>query len=161
MAVRHPEVEMTPISRLYGEGAMAAPASRETPLARNALGTALRTTGQHQGRSLIHAEPVSFRKQCPAYHAGIRRVHLPHLHPLTIPTRQIVRLYPAVGKRRQHPATTRRLSLQSILLRREVQPRVDSGRGQNRTLRSLSALWPPVFAGEQDVGPPKLGSRLN
>ncbi len=36
--------------------------------------------------------------------------------------------------------------------------RVDSGRGQNRTLRSLSplsALWPPVFAGEQDVGPPK------
>ena len=33
------------------------------------------------------------------------------------------------------------------------QKRVDSGRGQNRTLRSLSALWPPVFAGEQDVGP--------
>ena len=30
--------------------------------------------------------------------------------------------------------------------------RVDSGRGQNRTLRPL---WPPVFAGEQDVGPPK------
>ena len=36
-----------------------------------------------------------------------------------------------------------------------AQPRVDSGRGQNRTLRPLSALWPPVFAGEQDVGPPK------
>jgi hypothetical protein len=33
--------------------------------------------------------------------------------------------------------------------------RVDSGRGQNRTLRLLSALWPPVFAGEQDVGPSK------
>ena len=33
--------------------------------------------------------------------------------------------------------------------------RVDSGRGQNRMLRSLPALWPPVFAGEQDVGPPK------
>ena len=32
---------------------------------------------------------------------------------------------------------------------------VDSGRGQNRTLSPLSALWPPVFAGEQDVGPPK------
>ena len=31
-------------------------------------------------------------------------------------------------------------------------PRVDSGKGQNRTLRPLSALWPPVFAGEQDVG---------
>ena len=30
--------------------------------------------------------------------------------------------------------------------------RVDSGRGQNRTLRPLSALWPPVFAGEQDLG---------
>ena len=29
--------------------------------------------------------------------------------------------------------------------------RVDSGKGQNRTLRPLSALWPPVFAGEQDV----------
>ena len=27
--------------------------------------------------------------------------------------------------------------------------------GQNRILRSLSAFWPPVFAGEQDVGPPK------
>ena len=35
------------------------------------------------------------------------------------------------------------------------QVRVDSGRGQNRTLRSLSALWPSVFAGEQGVGPPK------
>ena len=31
--------------------------------------------------------------------------------------------------------------------------RVDSGRGQNRTLRPLSAFWPPVFASEQqDVG---------
>ena len=37
----------------------------------------------------------------------------------------------------------------------EAQVRVDSGRGQNRTLRLLSTLWPPVFAGEQDVGPPK------
>ena len=36
-----------------------------------------------------------------------------------------------------------------------VPERVDSGREQNRTLRLLSALWPPVFAGEQDVGPPK------
>ena len=35
------------------------------------------------------------------------------------------------------------------------QMRVDSGRGQNSTLRPLSAFWPPVFAGEQDVGPPK------
>ena len=34
----------------------------------------------------------------------------------------------------------------------KVQERVDSGRGQNRT---LTPLWPPVFAGEQDVGPPK------
>ena len=30
---------------------------------------------------------------------------------------------------------------------------VYSGRGQNRTLRPLSTLRPPVFAGEQDVGP--------
>ena len=33
--------------------------------------------------------------------------------------------------------------------------RVYSGKGQNRTLRSLNllpALWPPVFAGEQDMG---------
>ena len=29
--------------------------------------------------------------------------------------------------------------------------RVDSGRGQNRTLRLLLAFWPPVFAGEQSV----------
>ena len=28
------------------------------------------------------------------------------------------------------------------------QLRVDSGKGQDRTLRPLSALWPPVFAGE-------------
>ena len=33
--------------------------------------------------------------------------------------------------------------------------RVDSGRGPDRTLRSLSTLWAPVFTGEQDVGPPK------
>ncbi len=33
--------------------------------------------------------------------------------------------------------------------------RVDSGRGQNRTLRWRPALWPPVFAGEQNVVPPK------
>ena len=37
------------------------------------------------------------------------------------------------------------------------QPRVDSGRGQDRTLRLLSALWPPVFAGEQDVWAQELG----
>ena len=30
-----------------------------------------------------------------------------------------------------------------------VQFRVDSGKGQNRT---LPPLWPPVFAGEKDVG---------
>ena len=35
------------------------------------------------------------------------------------------------------------------------QLRVDSGRGQNRTLRPLSTFWPLVFAGEQDMGPPK------
>ncbi len=33
--------------------------------------------------------------------------------------------------------------------------RVDPGRGQNRTLRSLLALWTPIFADEQDVGSPK------
>ena len=37
----------------------------------------------------------------------------------------------------------------------DEQLRVHSGRGQDHTLRSLSALWSPVFAGEQDVGPPK------
>ena len=42
---------------------------------------------------------------------------------------------------------------QSLPLRKQGQ--VDSGKGQNRTLRSLSAFWPPVFASEQDVGPPK------
>ena len=36
-----------------------------------------------------------------------------------------------------------------------VQRRVDSGKGQDRTLSPLSAFWPPVFASEQDVGPPK------
>ena len=33
--------------------------------------------------------------------------------------------------------------------------RVDSGRGRNRTLRPLSTFWPPVFAGEHNMGPPK------
>ena len=41
------------------------------------------------------------------------------------------------------------------LIRSGQHSRVDSGRGQNRTLSPLSALWPLVFAGEQDVGPPK------
>ena len=36
-----------------------------------------------------------------------------------------------------------------------IGPRVDSGKGQDRTLSPLSAFWPPVFASEQDVGPPK------
>ena len=31
--------------------------------------------------------------------------------------------------------------------------RVDSGRGQNRTLRLVSTLCPPEFPSEQDVGP--------
>ena len=39
--------------------------------------------------------------------------------------------------------------------RRPELERVDPGREQNRTLRLLSVFWPPVFAGEQDVGPPK------
>ena len=81
MAVRHTELKMATGTHGCGEGAMAAPASRETPLPRYALGTANRTTGQHQGRGLIHAEPVSFHKQYPAYHAGIRRVDLPYLTP--------------------------------------------------------------------------------
>ena len=40
-------------------------------------------------------------------------------------------------------------------LHRIVVVRVDSGRGQDRTLRLLLAFWSSVFAGEQDVVPPK------
>ena len=40
-------------------------------------------------------------------------------------------------------------------VRRRQQLRVDFSRGQNRTPRPLSAFWPPIFAGEQDVNPPK------
>ena len=42
------------------------------------------------------------------------------------------------------PSSSHRLRTGS----RYLQLRVDSGRGQDRTLRLLSALWPPVFAGE-------------
>ena len=52
-------------------------------------------------------------------------------------------------------ATAHKLACVIYSMLRHGQERVDSGRGQNRTLRSLSALWPPVFAGEKDVGPPK------
>ena len=51
--------------------------------------------------------------------------------------------------RRAYDAQCRRLQVTS----RQVQ--VDAGSGQNRTLRSPSALWPPVFADEQEVAPPK------
>ena len=44
---------------------------------------------------------------------------------------------------------------QRLIQEQETGYRVDSGRGQNRTLSPLSALLPPAFAGEQDVDPPK------
>ena len=43
---------------------------------------------------------------------------------------------------------------QAVLQLRTIE-RVDYSRGQNRKLRPLPAFWPPVFAGEQDVSPPK------
>ena len=42
-----------------------------------------------------------------------------------------------------------------MLIQLHSQARVDSGRGQNRTPTLLAALRAPVFASEQDVGPPK------
>ena len=48
-----------------------------------------------------------------------------------------------------------RLARIAVRYQRVHSGRGHSGRGQDRTLRSLSALWSPVFAGEQDVGPPK------
>ena len=53
------------------------------------------------------------------------------------------------------PSTAPTWASSSPVSRAYRKNRADSGRGQNRTLRPLSAFWPPVFAGEQDVGPPK------
>ena len=64
--------------------------------------------------------------------------------------RRRARRWPNLSRYKPMPATR-----MGLLTARFVEERVDSGRGQNRTLRSLSAFWPPVFAGEQDVGPPK------
>ena len=52
------------------------------------------------------------------------------------------------------PLYIRRLHTQIASLQK-VHYGVDSGRGQNHTLGPLWTLWPPVFAGEQDAGPPK------
>ena len=59
-----------------------------------------------------------------------------------------------LGFLRDHPphATTTSRTLAGVPYE---QLRVDSGRGQNRTLSPLPWLWPSVFASEQAVGPPK------
>ena len=60
-----------------------------------------------------------------------------------------------VGKVSVRWADEESTPIRNFLVPQSTQVRVDSGKGQNRTLRLLSALWPPVFAGEQDVAPPK------
>ena len=78
--------------------------------------------------------------------------------PVNAEPRQVVaqRLNTLVGLlvQRFHVQGAVEMFTEILMFRMPAVPRVDSGKGQNRTLRPLSALWPPVFAGEKDVGPP-------
>ena len=64
----------------YGEGDLNAIADGSNPPARDALGTAEQTSGQHQRSCLVDAEPVTFGKLHPADHGVEGRVDLMHFH---------------------------------------------------------------------------------
>ena len=63
-----------------------------------ALGTAKQASGQHQSRSLVHAEPVTLHELHPADHRAEGRVHLMNRHPLAIATGEEISLDPAVAE---------------------------------------------------------------
>ena len=101
---------------------MSAPAVRTLPAARNALGTAEQTPGQHQGRSLVDAQPVTFHELHPAYNRTVGRVDLKYLHSIPVAAGDEIGLDLPVAEGRQHPGVLRGLALQLGLLPLEVQP---------------------------------------
>ena len=68
----------------YGEGEVGAVANGVCPLARNALGAAEQTTGQHQARGLMDTEPVSFHEFDPAYDRAVGRIYLVNFNSLAV-----------------------------------------------------------------------------
>ena len=84
----------------YGEGDMHVIAGRTHPSAGDALGTAEQTPGQHQGRSLVNAEPITLHKLHPANDGTEGRVHLMYLHTLPVATGDEVRPWPCRRQRR-------------------------------------------------------------
>ena len=106
----------------YEEGDMDAVTNGCNPLARNALGAAEQTTGQHQGSSLMDTEPVSFHEFDPAYDRAVRRVHLHHLNTLPGSTGVEIATHQAVGQGRQRPAHPPGSTLKRSLLLPELEP---------------------------------------
>ena len=106
----------------YAEGDMSAPAVRTLPAARNALGTAGQTPGQHQGRSLVHRQPVTFHELHPADDGTEGRVDLKYLYSIPVAAGDEVSLDLAVAETGQHPAVPAGLAFQLGLLLLEVQP---------------------------------------
>ena len=92
------------LPRGYAEGDVGAIAAGGYPAARNALGTAKQSPGQHQGRRLVNAEPVPLHELHPADDRAESRVDLTDLHTPAVPSRQEIRLRLAVTEARQHAA---------------------------------------------------------
>ena len=111
-----------PLPCRYGEGDVNAIADGTSPPAVDALGTAEQTTGQHQSRSLVHAEPVTLHELHPADHRTVGRVDLKYLHSIPVAAGDEIGLDLAVAETGQHPGILRGLAFQLGLLPLEVQP---------------------------------------
>ena len=82
----------------YGEGDMYAIADGTYPSTWDALGTTKQASGQHQGRSLVHRQPVSLHELHPAHDGTVRRVDLYDFNSFPVTTGQEVRLDLAVAE---------------------------------------------------------------
>ena len=82
----------------YGEGDIYAIADGTYPSTWDALGTTKQASGQHQGRSLVHRQPVSLHELHPAHDGTVRRVDLYDFNSFPVTTGQKVRLDLAVAE---------------------------------------------------------------
>ena len=57
----------------------------------DALGATKQASGQHQGRSLVHRQPVALHELHPAHDGTVGRVDLVYLNSLTVAAGQEVR----------------------------------------------------------------------
>ena len=111
-----------PLPCRYGEGDLDAVANWADPPAWNALRAAEQTPAQHQGRSLVHRQPVPLHELHPADDRTVGRVDLKYLHSIPVAAGDEIGLDLAVAETGQHPAVPAGLAFQLGLLPLEVQP---------------------------------------